>query len=256
MHADAAANHAKVAAAIGRLEQAVDLFMVPETFTTGFGDHMAAMAEPEEGPTLDFARETASRHNTLFVGTWTVHTVIDGEAGIANRLHWIYPDGTYGHYDKAHTFRVSSEARQLLRGRERALFEWRGWHIKPAVCYDLRFPIWLRNTVQDAHDETSPLSYDLLLICANWPASRSEAWRTLLKARAIENLCYVAGAGRVGTDNAGIDYSGDSAIVDFRGLPMCQATPGCEELITASLDKEALATFRRHWPFYLDFDRQ
>ncbi|MBQ9473314.1 MAG: nitrilase family protein [Bacteroidales bacterium] len=252
IHADAAANQAKVAAALCRLEQKVDVVVVPETFTTGFGDHMAALAEPEEGPTLDFARGLAARHDALIIGTWTVRTIICGTAGVANRLHWVYPDGTYGFYDKAHTFRASSEAGQLLRGRERALFEWRGWRIKPAVCYDLRFPTWLRNTRCEEGDRL--LGYDLLVVCANWPASRSEAWSTLLRARAIENLCYVAGVNRVGTDDAGIEYSGDSAAVDYKGLPMTQAAHGCEELLTASLDKEALETFRQHWPFHLDFD--
>ena len=265
MHADAAANHAKVAAAIGRLDQAVDLFMVPETFTTGFGDHMAAMAEPEEGPTLDFARETASRHNTLFVGTWTVHTVIDGEAGIANRLHWVYPDGTYGYYDKAHTFRVSGEYDIISRGTQRKVFTYKGWRIKPAVCYDLRFPKWLRNNVEcgehpdaAAHSSLithhSSLDYDLLLVCANWPGSRHEAWTTLIKARAIENQSYVLGCNRCGVDGVGGKYTGNSALIDYKGLPLAEATPSANQTVTATLEKDKLDTFRQRWPFYLDFD--
>jgi predicted amidohydrolase len=220
-------------------ETECDLFVVPETFTTGFGDHMASLAEPPEGPTLQWARQMAARHNLLFVGTWIVQ-----EGGHCyNRLHWVYPDGTYGHYDKGHTFRVSGEADQISRGTERKVFEFKGWRIKPAVCYDLRFPKWLRNDNMD---------YDLLLVCANWPGSRHEAWTTLLRARAIENLCYTVGCNRSGTDGADIPYSGNSAIVDYKGFPLHEATG--EQCITATLDKKKLDIFRQHWPLYLDFD--
>ena len=222
-----------------------DILIVPETFSTGFSDTMAAQAEEPEGPTLQWARTLAARHDTLFVGTWTVK-----ENGLVyNRLHYVYPDGRYGTYDKGHTFRVSSEASQIARGRRRVVFEWRGWRIKPAVCYDLRFPIWLR---QDAVD--LPLDYDLLIVCANWPASRHEAWSTLLRARAIENLAYVAGVNRAGTDGTGIPYSGNSAIVDFKGHDIIAAQPDRQALITAVLDAEALDCFRERWPFYLDKD--
>lgn len=210
-----------------------DLFVVPETFTTGFGDHMTQQAEPQDGPTLQWARRIAAQYDLLFVGTWVVR---EGDHCF-NRLHFVYPDGSFGTYDKGHTFRVSGEADIITRGTRRVVFEWRGWKIKPAICYDLRFPKWLRNDHMD---------YDLLLVCANWPGSRHEAWTTLLKARAIENLCYVLGCNRCGTDETGIDYTGDSAIIDYKGF----ALPGT----TATLDKEKLDTFREHWPFYLDFD--
>ncbi|MBP3762742.1 MAG: nitrilase family protein [Bacteroidales bacterium] len=216
-----------------------DIFVLPETFTTGFGDHMAALAEPPGGPTLQWAQQMAARHDMLLVGTWIVKV----NGCCYNRLHWIYPDGTHGHYDKAHTFRVSGEADQIGRGTERPTFEYKGWRIRPAVCYDLRFPKWLRN---------EGLDYDLLLLCANWPASRREAWSTLLRARAIENLCYVAGCNRTGTDPHGSLYTGDSAVVDYKGLPLQPSTDGL--FLTATLDRERLAAFRERWPFHLDFD--
>ena len=218
-----------------------DLFVVPETFTTGFGDHMAALAEEPDGPTLQWARQMAARHNLLFVGTWIVR---EGDR-CYNRLHWVFPDGTVGHYDKAHTFRVSGEADQIARGCRREVFQWRGWKIKPAVCYDLRFPKWLRN---------DNLEYDLLLVCANWPGSRHEAWTTLLKARAIENQCYVAGCNRCGTDTDDTHYSGDSAIVNFKGIIAPDGTAAGSQTLTATLHKDKLDTFRERWPFYLDFD--
>ena len=228
-----------------------DILVVPETFSTGFSDNMARMAEPSMGETYSFAWRMAREHNALFVGTWTVKTA----EGVCNRLHWVYPDGTFGFYDKGHTFRMSSEASQLVRGTRQAVFEWRGWRIKPAVCYDLRFPKWLRNSMlQPEMGVSSPLNYDLLLICANWPGSRHSAWSTLLKARAIENLAYVVGVNRVGTDGVGIPYTGNSAAIDFKGQPIseCQPDKSCVEF--AELSMSQLTTFRQHWPFYLDFD--
>jgi len=218
-----------------------DIFVIPETFTTGFGDHMAALAEVQEGYTLQWARQMASRYNLLFVGTWIVR---EGDR-CYNRLHWVFPDGTFGTYDKAHTFRVSGEYDIIERGTERKVFEYKGWKIKPAVCYDLRFPKWLRN---------DKLCYDLLLVCANWPGSRHEAWATLLKARAIENQCYVLGCNRCGVDGVGGKYTGNSTLVDYKGLPMAEAEPFADQNVTITLDKDKLESFRQRWPFYLDFD--
>ncbi|MBQ6068947.1 MAG: nitrilase family protein [Bacteroidales bacterium] len=256
-------NYRMVEEAFATQGRGVDMMVVPETFNTGFSDNMAALAEPQEGATLAFARQMAARHDALFVGSWTVKIETEG---VVNRLHWVYPDGSYGYYDKGHTFRMSSEASQLLRGRDRRLFEWRGWKIKPAVCYDLRFPKWLRNGVPDEERHKLPgngverpseevrLDYDLLLVCANWPGSRHEAWSTLLKARAIENLCYVVGVNRAGVDGVGIPYTGNSAAVDYKGMELSHCHAEQAEVGMAVLDYEGLQRFRKHWPFYLDFD--
>ena len=119
---DVDANLQLVEQTFAQLDQPVDILVVPETFSTGFSDNMARMAEPPEGQTYRFAARMARQYNALFVGTWTVKV---GTA-VFNRLHWVYPDGSYGFYDKGHTFRMSSEAAQLQRGYQRALFEWRG----------------------------------------------------------------------------------------------------------------------------------
>lgn len=216
-----------------------DIFVVPETFTTGFGEGMTDMAEATDGPTLQWARRMAAQYDRLFVGTW----IVNEEGRCYNRMHWVRPDGSYGTYDKGHTFRVSGEYDVIARGTRREVFEWRGWKIKPVICYDLRFPKWLRNDNMD---------YDLLLVCANWPGSRHEAWTTLLKARAIENLCYTVGCNRCGVDGFGGSYSGNSTAIDYKGLPVAECTG--EETLTVTLDKERLQTFRQRWPFYLDFD--
>lgn len=246
---DPTANFCMVEKRLSSLPADVDIILLPETFSTGFSDNMAHMADRQEGPTLDFARSMAARHDALFVATWTVRDVESGS--VYNRLHWVYPDGTYGIYDKGHTFRMSTEAAQLVRGTRRVTFEWRGWRMRPAVCYDLRFPVWLRNRYDSISDR---LDYDLLLVCANWPASRHQAWSTLLRARALENLCYVAGVNRVGNDGVGIHYAGYSAAVDFKGGDLALCRPDEEDLQLVDLDREALLTFRSHWPFYLDAD--
>ncbi len=236
-----------------------DILVLPETFNVGFGNNMVALAELPEGESYRFACHMAQRYNLLFVATWPVR---EGDK-VYNRLHWVCPDGSYGYYDKAHTFRMSSEASQLTRGTRRVTFEWRGWRICPAVCYDLRFPLWLRNKnlgestkdlAPDADTLQPQLDYDLLLICANWPASRHEAWTTLLRARAIENQSYLVGVNRVGIDGTGIPYRGDSAVVDFKGKSMVKAVPDEQQLLSVTLDKDALQRFRCHWPFWLDAD--
>lgn len=237
---EAESNRQRVEEEIARAPKS-DIFVVPETFTTGFGDHMAAMAEEQEGATLEWARRMAMEHDMLFVGSW----IVSENGKVYNRLHWVSPDGRYGTYDKGHTFRVSGEAEMIERGRSREVFEWRGWRIKPAICYDLRFPKWLRN---------DKMGYDLLLVCANWPGSRHEAWTTLLKARAIENLSYVVGCNRSGVDGAGGKYTGNSALIDYKGIAVAEAESGANQTITVTLDKYKLDTFRERWPFYLDFD--
>jgi predicted amidohydrolase len=238
---DADANRQKAEERIAVSASGTDIFVVPETFTTGFGDHMASLAEPQEGPTLQWARTMAAQHNFLFVGTW----IIREDDRCYNRLHWVYPDGSFGYYDKAHTFRVSGEYDIISRGTRRKVFEYKGWRIKPAVCYDLRFPKWLRN---------NNMQYELLLVCANWPGSRHEAWTTLLKARAIENLSFVLGCNRCGVDGVGGKYTGNSTLIDYKGFPMVEAESGADQIVTITLDKDKLDTFRQHWPLYLDFD--
>ena len=213
-----------------------DLLVVPETFTHGFGGDMAASAEEPEGETLQFARAMAREHGALFVGTWCV--LDKGHA--FNRLHAVRPDGRYDYYDKRHTFRISTESKEITRGEETKTFEYKGWRIRPAICYDLRFPTWLRN---------KGLDYDLLLLPACWPASRRGAWNTLLRARAIENQAYVVGCNRVGEH-----YSGDSVVLDNQGNVLAQAAEGREEVIVATLSKEKLDKYRQKWPFYLDAD--
>lgn len=226
------ANYQKVEDSFNNVE--ADIFVVPETFNVGFGPDMKAMAEEQNGPTLQFAINMASSKQALFVGTWVV---CDGDM-MHNRMHIVKPDGSYSYYDKRHPFHLGFE--DLAAGNGKGTFSWKGWNIQPAICYDLRFPKWLRNETLD---------YDLLLVCANWPTSRREAWTTLLKARAIENESYVVGVNRVGKD-----YVGDSAAIDYKGFPITTCQSGKEEVAIVDLNLSELRDFRERWPFYKDAD--
>lgn len=165
--------------------------------------------------------------------------------GAVNRFLLVQPDGTILRYDKRHLFRMAGEHHHYLAGKERKVVEWRGWRILPQVCYDLRFPVWSRNQ-QD---------YDLALYVANWPAARAKHWQTLLAARAIENQAYVAGCNRVGDDDNGHHYQGNSVILDALGEIQAQAEPGQAAQLDAELSLETLQAYRERFPAFHDTDK-
>ena len=236
---DAQANRARFAAL---LEQArgADLVILPEMFTTGFSMESAALAEPEEGATQAWLREQAERLQAVVTGTLIVQAA---DGSYRNRLLWAQPDGQVRHYDKRHLFRMAGEHEHFAAGTEQALFELKGWRVRPLICYDLRFPVWSRD----------PQGTDLLLYTANWPAARRNAWNRLLPARAIENLCYVAAVNRVGTDGHGYPYSGDSQVLDFLGDSLLDAGEG-NGVFQVSLNAQKLARFRERFPAWRDAD--
>lgn len=218
-----------------------DLIVLPEMFTTGFSMEAAAQAEPGEGRTLAWLREQAARYDAVVMGS-----VLLAEGGrYYNRLLWVRPDGSYSAYNKRHLFRLAGEHEVYTAGTERLLEEWRGWRILPLVCYDLRFPVWSRNT------QAAP--YDLLLYVANWPHARINAWNVLLQARAIENIAYVAGVNRIGADGLGQHYSGSSALLDMRGDYLAQAG-SLPTVLTRRLLRHPLLELRQQLPFLLDAD--
>lgn len=220
---------------------ATDLVVLPEMFTTGFTMAPREVAESPAGPTLEWMLHLAARVDAAVTGS--VATKEDGR--YLNRLLWVEPDGRRAHYDKRHLFRMTREHEHYTAGRRRLIVEWRGFRVCPLVCYDLRFPVWSRNR------RIAP--YDLLLYVANWPAARRTAWQRLLPARAIENLCYVAGVNSTGTDGTGVAYAGDSAVHDWRGDALLGM--GSETAVGAvTLDGAALARFREKFPAQLDAD--
>ena len=218
-----------------------DLIVLPEMFTTGFSMEAGAQAEPYPGPTLAWMQAQAARYDAVVTGSVLTRA---GEAHY-NRLLWVRPDGSHSTYDKRHLFRLAGEHEVYTPGRCRLLEEWRGWRIRPLVCYDLRFPVWSRNT---AHQP-----YDLLLYVANWPQARAEIWRTLLRARAIENMAYTVGVNRLGTDGVGHDYPGQSALLDTQGDYLAQAG-NLQTVLTHRLRAAPLLELRQQLPFLLDAD--
>jgi omega-amidase len=202
-----------------------------------------------EGPSVAWMREQARTLGAAVTGSIQIR---DSDV-VFNRLIWATPDGAVQHYDKRHLFRMAREQEWYAAGAERLVVELRGWRICPLVCYDLRFPVFSRNR-RDAERGEQQLEYDLLLYVANWPAPRHDAWRTLLRARAIENLCCVAGVNRAGTDGNGHPYRGGSAVIDAVGgyVLECDAAP---QVVDATLSRAALLEHRQRFPAHLDADR-
>ena len=249
---DPAANREYYGALIAPLAGATDLVVLPETFTSGFSNEAIDRAEGMDGPTVAWIAAQARALGAAVTGSAQLR-VIDGDGAprVFNRLLWATPDGGLQWYDKRHLFRYAGEHTRYAAGRERLTVEWKGWRINPQVCYDLRFPVFCRNR----YDVERPgqLDFDLQLFVANWPAPRAHAWKTLLRARAIENLCYVAAVNRVGTDGNGLAYDGDSAVIDFLGQPQVE-TRGYEQVLTTTLSATALAAHRERFPAMLDAD--
>ena len=233
---------------IAPLRGITDVVLLPETFTSGFSNDAIERAETMDGPTVAWMREHAERLDAAVCGS--VQLNVDG--AVYNRLLWATPDGGLQHYDKRHLFRYAREHERYAAGRERLGVDWRGWRICPLVCYDLRFPVFSRNRYDV--ERTGASDYDLLIYIANWPAARAHAWKTLLRARAIENLCYVAGLNRIGEDGNGLRYDGDSAVIDFLGHPASECND-FEVVSTTTLQGASLAAHREHFPAMLDADR-
>ena len=218
-----------------------DLIVLPEMFTTGFTMDARSQAEPTDGPTLDWMRAQAAHHKAVVTGS----VLVKEETRFYNRLLWVRPDGSYTSYDKRHLFRLTGEHEVFTPGSQCLVEEWVGWRIMPLVCYDLRFPVWSRN------DPARP--YDLLLYVANWPQARIEAWNTLLRARAIENVSYVVGVNRVGDDGRGQAHPGQSALLDMQGSYLAQAG-NMNTVLTRTLRAQPLQDFREKMPFLADAD--
>jgi omega-amidase len=224
-----------------------ELVVLPEMFSTGFSMRPKALAERMDGPTLAWMQQTAARKKIILTGS----LIIEEEGKYYNRLIWMLPTGEYGYYDKRHRFAYAGENEQYTAGSRRLVASVKGWRVLLLVCYDLRFPVWSRQTPPDSQDPN--LEYDLLIYVANWPERRSHAWKTLLQARAIENQCYVAAVNRIGHDGNEIYHSGDSMIIDPLGETLYHAAAR-DEVSTHTLRKEDLLRVRERFPFWRDAD--
>lgn len=243
---DAAANREYYGARARALRGQSDLIVFPETFTSGFTNETLDQAETMQGESVAWLKNLAREVGCVITGS----IVIREDGRCLNRLVWMRPDGSFETYDKRHLFRMAREHERYAGGARRLIVELNGWRICPQVCYDLRFPVWLRNRYDPA---ARRFDYDLLIVVANWPAPRREPWRALLRARAVENLSYVVGVNRVGVDGNDLAYAGDSAALDFVGAPLVDLGAQ-EQVVTVTLDPAALAAHRERFPAWMDAD--
>lgn len=227
-----------------------EVVVLPEMFSTGFTMKPEFFAESMDGPTVSWMRRIAADKRVIVTGSLIIREGDD----YFNRMVWMQPNGVYGYYDKRHRFAYAGEDQCYTAGRGRLIVSVKGWRVLPLVCYDLRFPVWSRQTPPTTHDGIDgDLEYDLLLYVANWPQRRSPAWKTLLQARAIENQCFVVGVNRIGNDGNGIYHSGDSGIIGPLGEVLYDAADR-EEVFSLTLQKETLTRVRQHFPFWRDAD--
>ena len=241
---NAEANRAMLEEKIANIDSTTDVIVLPEMFTTAFSMSPEHLAEPMNFHTTKWMKNMASKTNALVLGS----VIIKEGTDYFNRLLWVQPDGTVLTYDKKHLFRMAGEEKVYTSGTTTLVAEWRNWKICPLVCYDLRFPVWSRNTF---HNHKA--KYDVLIYVANWPAARNSHWQTLLKSRAIENLSFVVGVNRVGEDAKKISYDGHSMIIDPHGEILLDA--GSKEAIqTTTLQFDLLESWRKKFPAYLDAD--
>ena len=217
-----------------------DLIILPEMFTTGFSMNSAKLAEPMNLHTSKWMLQMAQAKEAVVTGS----IIISEKGHFYNRLLWVRPDGRITFYDKKHLFRMGEENNHFSAGTKQLIEEWQGVRFNLSVCYDLRFPVWLRN---------KNCEYDVLINVANWPDSRADVWRTLLKARALENQSYVIGVNRIGEDGRGLSYAGDSLIVDAKGTIVKDAHQ-TDGVIDCELDMDALYSFREKFPVHKDAD--
>lgn len=267
---------------IESISQKTEVVILPEMFSTGFTMNAEPLAETMDGRTVQWMKETSAKYKIILVGSLIIasppsplstcgegeqnalpqaqgdnencHGEPDEPRQFYNRLIWMLPNGQYGFYDKRHLFGFAGEDKYYAPGTKRLIASVKGWKINLQICYDLRFPVWARQspTQPGPTGEESP-EYDILVNIANWGAKRSNAWKTFLQARAIENQCYTIGVNRVGVDGNGVEYSGDSMVVGPWGEVLYHKEKE-EDIFTITLTKETLNDVRQQFPFLKDGD--
>ena len=244
---DPARNLDDFAQKLSPLAAKTDIVILPEMFTSGFTVYPEYLHTAMGMKTVDWMQQQAKALHASIVGSLACELSRDERQVpvYVNRLFFVSPDGSTNHYDKVHLFRMGDEHLRYQPGHQRFILKYRGWSILLIICYDLRFPVFCRNRSNE---------YDLMICVANWPESRRLHWCSLLQARAIENQCYVAGVNRVGEDDKGLCYSGDSCVIDYLGNSLCDANIGEEFVGTTTLNLSALTSYRRDFPVWSDAD--
>ncbi len=235
-----AKNLAFFEARINHLSEKTDLVVLPEMFTTGFTMQPQKVAESMDGNAISWMKKIAQKNDFSITGS----IVIKEDNKYYNRLVFVHPSGKIETYDKRHSFTLAGEDKVYTSGNEKLIVNYKGWKICPLICYDLRFPVWARNTE----------NYDLLIYMANWPIKRIKAWDTLLKSRAIENMCYTIGVNRTGKDGNGYEYSGNSLIVDYLGDELASLPRNAVGIVKATLVKNNQDMIREKLGFLNDKD--
>lgn len=237
---DKAANLKQYEAYMDNVSEKMEVVVLPEMFSTGFSMAPERLAETMDGNTVQWMKNLSMKHRCILTGS----VIIEEEGKYYNRLLWVLPDGKIGQYDKRHLFGYANEDEHYSRGEKRLIVSVKGFRICLQVCYDLRFPVWSRNKNEE---------YDVLLYVANWPERRSMPWKTLLQARAIENMSYTIGVNRVGEDGNGIAHSGDSSMFSPLGELIWQHSNDavCH---TLSIDKDVITQARAQFSFLKDAD--
>jgi predicted amidohydrolase len=246
---DKRANRQMFEEKIHSISQPTEIVVLPEMFSTGFSMQPSKLAETTEGETVRWMKRISAGKNIILTGS----VIIEDGGRYYNRLIWMLPNGQYGVYDKRHLFAYGEEDQHYSAGSKRLIASVKGWKINLLVCYDLRFPVWSRQTRASLQDQPGEAEYDVLIYVANWPERRNIAWKTLLPARAIENQCYVIGVNRVGEDGNKIYHAGDSMVIDPQGVILYHKKDE-EDIFTVTLEKSHLHKIREKFPFWKNAD--
>ena len=225
---------------IDQVQAGVHLIVLPEMFSTGFSLNPAGLSQRMDGSAVSWMKARSRETQADIAGS----LIIEEKGCFFNRLIWAKPDGTLVWYDKKHLFRYAGEEKVYSSGDGHLVVTCHGWKIRPFICYDLRFPIWTRNLDN---------SYDAAIFVANWPERRAPHWNALLKARAIENQCYVAGVNRVGVDGNGHRYRGDTCIIDPMGRLVADMSHK-EAIVSDVFSAAVLERYRKEFPAWMDAD--
>ncbi|MBD1367263.1 amidohydrolase [Mucilaginibacter sp. ZT4R22] len=233
-------NLQNISLRLSGIREKTNLIILPEMFNTGFTMNAEALGEEMGGKTMKWMHDTAKKYDCVVTGS----LIIKDDGKYYNRLIWMRTDGTCEHYDKRHLFALGKEHNTYTAGTKKLIVDINGWKICPAICYDLRFPVWLRNVDED---------YDVLMIVANWPERRALHWRTLIPARAVENQSYVIAVNRVGHDGNEVYHSGDSTCISPNGDVVYYKRDE-EDVYTFSIIYDEVKKIRRALPFLKDAD--